>query len=350
MQPIAIINQKGGVGKTTTAVNVAAGLARGGLRVLLVDLDPQAHATMHLGIELAPGGPNAYDIMVNGLNAAEALRGTADSLTLIPAHIDLVASEVELARRPDRELILRRALEPLHDRFDVLMIDCPPSLGILTLNALAAVDELIIPLQPHFLALQGLGRLLETVALVRGVLNPSLRIAGIVFCLYEKGTRLAQEVHDDVRQFLANASPEDAWYGARLFGTVIRRNVKLAECPSFGQTIFDYAPHSNGAADYRALADELGAMVSPSAMPVAAPTPAVETPLPAAVSSGGEGESAEAAQPAVVQQASAKADAVPARGVSDAGGLGELSAPAERLAPSAKPDEQVAARPDTTRP
>jgi chromosome partitioning protein len=257
MRPIAMINQKGGVGKTTTAVNVAAALARDGQRVLLLDLDPQAHATMHLGLELDPDQPGIYEILVSGTEPAHALRQVSEKLTLIPAHINLVAAELELAQRPERELILRQALQPLHERFDTLIIDCPPSLGTLTVNALAATEEVIIPLQPHFLPLQGLGRLLEIVVLVRDVLNPSLRIAGVVLCMYEKGTRLAREVDADVRQFITSASPEDPWYGARVFQTRIRRNIKLAECPSFGRTIFEYAPNSRGAADYSALAREM---------------------------------------------------------------------------------------------
>ncbi len=259
-----MINQKGGVGKTTTAVNVAAGLARWGSRVLLVDLDPQAHTSMHLGIEAGPDEPGIYDVLVNGTAAGDALREVSDKLTVLASHVDLVAAESELSQRPDRELILRRALEPLFDRFDFIIIDCPPSLGTLTINALAATEEVIIPLQPHFLALQGLGMLLKTASAVRGVLNPSLRISGIALCMYEKGTRLAQEVDNDVRQFIASASPDDVWYGARVFDTTIRRNIKLAECPSFGLTIFDYAPSSNGAEDYGGLARELLEMTSPA--------------------------------------------------------------------------------------
>ncbi|MBU0617239.1 MAG: AAA family ATPase, partial [Planctomycetes bacterium] len=257
MRLIAMINQKGGVGKTTTAVNVSAGLARWGSRVLLVDLDPQAHASMHLGIEAGPDEPGIYDVLINGIAVGDALRQVSDKLAVIPSHVDLVAAESELSRRSDRESVLRQALQPLHGRFDFIIVDCPPSLGTLTVNALVAMQEVVIPLQPHFLALQGLGMLLETAMAVRGLLNPALRITGIALCMYDKGTRLAQEVDNDVRQFIASASPEDIWHGARVFDTTIRRNIKLAECPAFGRTIFDYAPGSNGAEDYGSLAREL---------------------------------------------------------------------------------------------
>jgi chromosome partitioning protein len=263
MRSIALINQKGGVGKTTTAVNVAAGLVEAGARVLLVDLDPQSHATMHVGIEPESAEPGIYEVLVNGTAVSQAIRDTGCGLSVVPARVDLVGAEVELAEQADRELLLRTALEPIHGRFDVMIVDCAPSLGTLTINALAAVDEVIIPLQPHFLALQGLGRLLETVSLVRGVLNASLHISGIAMCMFEKGTRLAQEVESDVRQFVESAAPHDAWYGARIFSTVVRRNIKLAECPSFGQTIFEYAPSSHGAEDYRALAREVLEMTAP---------------------------------------------------------------------------------------
>ena len=264
MRRIAMINQKGGVGKTTTAVNAAAGLAQRGSRVLLIDLDPQSHATLHLNIQLEAGKPSAYDVLVNGTAPTAALCDVRENLAVLPAHLDLVGAEVELAARSERELVLRQALQSFDHRFDILIIDCPPSLGLLTVNALAAVEEVVIPLQPHFLALQGLGMLLETVTLVRGVLNPALRIAGIVLCMYERGTRLAQEVAADVRAFIARAVPDDAWHGARIFEATIRRNIKLAECPSFGQTIFDYAPASHGAEDYIALVEELLGTARPS--------------------------------------------------------------------------------------
>lgn len=260
MRSIVFMNQKGGVGKTTTAVNVAAGLALEGQRVLLVDIDPQAHATLHLGIETGPGRPSVYDLLIRGARFDEVARDGPERLTVLPAHIDLVAADNELAEISDRELVLARALEPQRGRFDFLLLDCPPSLNLLTVNALAAADEVIIPLQPHFLALQGLGKLLETVSLVRGVLKPALRVSGIVFCMDERGTRLAQEVFADVSQYVREAEFQDAWFGARVFDARIRRNIRLAECPSFGRTIFDYAPRSHGAQDYRALANEILAM------------------------------------------------------------------------------------------
>lgn len=260
MRSIAIINQKGGVGKTTTTVQVAAALAEAGQRVLLLDLDPQAHATLHLGLELHDGQPTIYDVLARGVAVAETAHAAAHGLVVIPSHVDLVAAEVELAQRERREEILAEAVRPYQECFDYCLIDCGPSLGLLTVNALVLASEVIIPLQPHFLALQGLGRLLETVRLVRRVLNPRLRISGVVLCMYEKGTRLAQEVTEDVQRFVAEAGPDDPWHGARVFATPIRRNIKLAECPSFGQTVFEYAPSSHGAEDYRALAAEIGAM------------------------------------------------------------------------------------------
>jgi chromosome partitioning protein len=263
MRSIAIINQKGGVGKTTTAVNVSAALARAGRQVLLIDLDPQAHATLHLGIELSPEDKSTYDVVVGGVPLEAATREVAERLTAVPAHVDLVGAEVELANRSERELILARALEEYRDPYDFLVIDGGPSLGVLTINALAAAQEVIIPLQPHYLALEGLGKLLETVSLVRGVLKPGLRVSGVVLCMYETNTRLAQEVRSDVSQFIRDAEFQDAWYGARVFATCIRRNIKLAECPSFGKTIFDYAPRCRGAADYAALVGEILAMEQP---------------------------------------------------------------------------------------
>ncbi len=261
MRSIVVINQKGGVGKTTTAVNVAAGLARIGRRVLLVDLDAQAHATQSVGID-SSDAITIYDVLLRGAPLLDAMRIVGENLTLVPSHIDLVAGDVELRDHEDRESVLLSAFEAVHDDFDVCVMDCAPSLGLVTINALAAGDEVIIPLQPHFLALQGLGKLLETVSLVRGVLRPELRVSGIVLCMYESATRLAREVRDDVSQFIRDAEFQDAWYGARVFETAIRKDIKLAEAPSFGKTIFEYAPKSRAAADYEALAVEIGTMTN----------------------------------------------------------------------------------------
>jgi len=237
--------------------------------VLLVDLDPQGHASLHLGVQLGNDQPSIYDVLVSGLPAARAFHNITEHLVVLPAGVDLVGAELELAAREGREHVLARALAPYQSTFDFCLVDCPPSLGVLTINALAAVQELVIPLQPHFLALEGLGRLLETVALVRRALNPRLRVSGIALCMFEKGTRLAQEVLDDISRFLSNAGPADPWFGARVFDTKIRRNIKLAESPSFGKTVYDYAPSSHGAEDYLALAAEVMALSAPPAPPVA---------------------------------------------------------------------------------
>lgn len=257
MRSIAVINQKGGVGKTTTSVNLAAALARAGSNVLLVDLDPQAHASLHLGIELAPGERSVYDVFAHGAAVAEAARSAGERLTVLPAHVDLVATDMELAGVDGRERILRERLEAYREHFDLVIFDCAPSLGVLTVNALACADEVLIPLQPHFLALHGLGKLLETIAFARERLNPRLRVCGVLLCMFEPATRLAQEVAGDVARFLAAAAADAPWHGAVLFETRIRRNIKLAESPSFGRSIFDYAPGSHGAEDYAGLAREV---------------------------------------------------------------------------------------------
>jgi chromosome partitioning protein len=259
MRSIAVANQKGGVGKTTTSVNLAVGLARQGQRVCLVDLDPQAHATLHLGVTVAPGTTTAYDVLVGDAAIDDAIVPASDGLAVVPSHIDLSAVEISLASRAGRESILRRKLEAATaPAFDCLVIDCPPSLGLLSLNAMAAVEHVLLPLQPHFLALHGLSKLLETIELVSEHVNPRLRLLGVVLCMYESGTRLAGEIGRDVAGFFAAAATaHPAWRDATVFETRIRRNIRLAEAPSFGQSIFDYAPESHGAADYQALAAEI---------------------------------------------------------------------------------------------
>ena len=258
MRTIAIINQKGGVGKTTTAVNLSAALAEQGQRVCLLDLDPQAHASLHLGVAVREDRGSVYQVMTGETRLSEVRVQIDDRLWLVPSHLDLAAAELELAGEVGRELVLRDKLVLDDGDFDYLIIDCPPSLGVLTLNALTAVKEIFLPLQPHFLALHGFGKLLRTIDIVAQRLNPGLRLTGVVLCMYESGTRLAAEVTSDVEEFLAQQrSPTAVWAGAKSFRTRIRRNIRLAEAPSFGQTIFQYASDSNGAKDYRQLAREV---------------------------------------------------------------------------------------------
>lgn len=267
MRSIAVANQKGGVGKTTTSVNLAVALARAGRRVCLVDLDPQAHATLHAGVSPGSHPLSAFDVLVEGQSLEAATVAAGENLSVVPSHIDLSAVEMALASRSGRELILRQRMEAdprcnpapgTPDPFDYMVIDCPPSLGLLSLNAMAAVDEVLLPLQPHFLALHGLSKLLETIELVAEHVNPRLRLLGVVLCMYEAGTRLASEVGRDVQSFFASSGAKHpAWGSAKVFETRVRRNIRLAEAPSFGQSIFDYAPESHGAADYAALAAEV---------------------------------------------------------------------------------------------
>jgi chromosome partitioning protein len=261
MRSIAVINQKGGVGKTTTAVNLSAALADLGHRVWLIDLDPQAHASLHLGFVSEKGQPTVYDVLTEQATIADARYGMTERLWLTPSHIDLAAAELELAGEVGREILLRDRLLAQAADFDYLILDCPPSLGILTLNALTTVREVLLPMQPHFLALHGLSKLLHTIEIVGRRLNRQLRLSGVVFCMCDNQTRLANEVISDVHEFFgSSASGSATWLGARCFETRIRRNVRLAEAPSFGRSIFEYAPQSHGAEDYRQLATELRAI------------------------------------------------------------------------------------------
>jgi len=261
MRSIAIINQKGGVGKTTTAVNLSAALADRGYRVGLIDMDPQAHASLHLGVSPERGHPTVYDLLTSDTTLSEIWQSAGENLQVAGSHIDLAAAEVELAGVVGRELILRDKLAEEASRLDYVLIDCPPSLGILTINALSAVDDVFLPLQPHFLALHGLSKLLQTINLVAQRLNDRLRLAGVVFCLFDSGTRLATEVTEDVEAYFRDARTKPGvWQEAHLFERRIRRNIRLAESPSFGQSIFQYSPQSAGAEDYHAMAEEMIAL------------------------------------------------------------------------------------------
>lgn len=264
MRTIAVINQKGGVGKTTTVANLGVALAEAGYDVCLVDLDSQSHLTLHMGVEVADGAPTAYDVLIGESGVSAAAEMLRPNLCLLPSTSDMSSVEIELSRRDGWELSLRRGLEAARDLpHEFVLIDCPPALGLLTINALAAADEVLIPLQPHFLAMQGLARLLETIQQVRGHLNPKLRLAGVVLCMYESVTKLGRDIVDEVRDFLKSAQGTDVpWASAKLFETVIRRNIRLAECPSHGKAIFDYDPRSNGAQDYAALRDEFLSLYS----------------------------------------------------------------------------------------
>lgn len=258
MRSIAVINQKGGVGKTTTAVNLSAALANAGKKVCVIDMDPQAHASLHLGISLEDSAKSTYSVLTEEIPLSEVRVPISSHLSVVPSHIDLAAAEMELATEVGREIILRDKLEADEEAFDYLILDCPPSLGVLTLNALTAATEIFLPLQPHFLSLHGLSKLLKTIDLVSKRLNPGLKLTGIVFCMYDSGTKLAAEVSTDVKEFFTDQRVSNSvWKDATNFETMIRRNIRLAEAPSFGQSIFDYAPQSNGALDYIALAAEV---------------------------------------------------------------------------------------------
>lgn len=283
MRVIALMNQKGGVGKTTTTANLGAALAEAGKRVCLIDMDPQAHLTINYGIEPSAAEKSLYTMLVEDGSFLEAMQRLDKRVALVPSSIDLAAVEVELVNIPGRETLLRSRLAAAHHDFDFVLLDCPPSLGLLTINALAAATDVIIPMQPHFLALQGVGKLLETVQLVNQQINPYLKVAGIALTMFDSQTKLSNEVVKDLQQFIDQAQGSDLpWSHAVLFKTRIRRNIKLAESPSFGQTIFQYEPTSNGAQDYRALAKEvLGLFKSPKPAAVVsppAPGPSSETP------------------------------------------------------------------------
>lgn len=275
MRTIALMNQKGGVGKTTTSVNLGAALAELGQRVCLIDLDPQAHLTINYGVEPTDETVSVYDVLINDRSFLEAVHKVDERIALVPSSIDLAAAEIELVSVLGRETILKEKLEQATHDFDYILIDCPPSLGLLTINALAVATEVLIPMQPHFLALQGVAKLLETVQLVGRRMNPKLVVSGILLTMFESQTKLSNEVVAELNRFIEEGKTQNLpWSNARIFNTRIRRNIKLAESPSFGQHILKYEPASNGAADYRALAREVVGMVE--APPVAEARPVVK--------------------------------------------------------------------------
>ncbi len=255
MRKIAVLNQKGGVGKTTTVVNIAAALAAMGLKVAAVDLDPQSHLTIHLGIDNGHIANSSYSVLTQSATFEESVMLTRPNLWVLPATIDLVGAESELVSVVGRETIFRESLAAVEDKFDYVLVDCAPSLGLLTLNALAAVDEILIPIQPHFLALQGFGKLLQTIDLVNKRINPALKVKWVLLCMFDSRASLSGEVRADIEQFLQSArSVNCAWAGAQILPVAIRRNIKLAEAPSYGKTIFEYEQSCHGANDYKKVA------------------------------------------------------------------------------------------------
>lgn len=276
MRVIALMNQKGGVGKTTTTVNLGAALAEAGKRVCLIDLDPQAHLTINYGIEPASDVTSLYDVLVDDKSVLEAIHAVENNIAIIPSSIDLAAAEVELVAVLGREQLLKKKIEAAGSalEFDYLLLDCPPSLGILTINALAVATEVIIPMLPHFLALQGMAKLLETIQLINRRMNPRLKVSGIALTMFDSNTNLSNEVVAELEGFIIDARGRNLpWSDAIIFDTRIRRNIKLAESPSFGQTIMKYGPKSAGANDYRALAREVIAMEPATAEATPAPAP-----------------------------------------------------------------------------
>lgn len=245
---ISLANQKGGVGKTTTAINLAAALAKSGQHVLLIDADPQANASSGLGVDIRTLDSTIYECLVNRIDPHTAIIQTQiEHLDIIPSHIDLVGAEIEMLNITNRENILKSTLSQIRDEYDYILIDCSPSLGLITINALTASNSVIIPVQCEFFALEGIAKLLNTIKIIKQKLNPSLQIEGFLLTMYDNRLRLSNQVYEEVKRH----------FGDLVFNTVIARNVRLSEAPSHGLSVLDYDPTSKGAKNYNDLAHEL---------------------------------------------------------------------------------------------